>query len=119
MSESRNRTCGTCRSFTRDPECEHIGVCWSHYMEDGEGNDCYLSVRDIMNACDLWESVSSGPVGGEVVFVSNCDREALLSLADRLEDAILPGSVCDRCMRSVAAEIREACGHCWRGEIER
>lgn len=85
MSEQCKRTCGTCRYFSRDPDCENIGVCWYFYIEDGEGNDCYLSVNVMMNACCKWESVASGPVGGEVVFVSSCDRDALLKVADTIE----------------------------------
>ena len=38
----------------------------------------------------------------------NCDRDALLALADKLEEET--GSVCGVCMGNTARRIREACG---------
>lgn len=92
MSESCNRTCATCRLFTREPGSDVWCVCWK--IKDGfDGFDRYLCVHRRSPACDKWESVSSGPVGGEVVFVSSCDRDALLGIADEIELADVGGHV--------------------------
>lgn len=106
MSESCNRTCATCRLFTREPGSDVWGVCWK--IKDGfDGFDRYLCVHKRSPACDKWESVSSGLVGGEVVFVSSCDRDALLDLADELKTVYCPDyGEFDR----IVDRIREACG---------
>lgn len=116
MSESRNRTCRTCRFFTAEPDNSFWGVCWRH-KDCFDGYDRYLSVHTKAPACDRWESVSSGQVGGEIVFVSSCDRDALLALADEMDHPIrqavwnqTAGVRREHIMAEYARRIREACG---------
>lgn len=67
--------------------------------------DCVLAI-----CCGIDETEVLRFRAADVEFVPKptCDREALLALADELEQET--GSVCGVCMGKTARRIREACG---------
>lgn len=73
--------------------------------------------RDVNVYCECSDICRAYAVDeGNVVSVQNCDRDALLELADELDESLAwmdgdePVAVLESSLRDVSRRIREACG---------
>ena len=77
-----------------NPARHHLRVLYEIYAAVGLNDDG-------VDAIDLFDRLAD-------LIEPSCDREALLALADEMEEET--GSVCGVCMGKSARRIREACG---------
>lgn len=104
------RHCDSCRWFHLEPYKKRGGVCFASYHEGR-----YKSASKDMCACEDWAAFDASAYPDEVCFVTNCDRDALLNLADEMEAQAWQyetknWDIPTHFLKGYADEIRRFCG---------